>query len=107
MSTNAVPFVGDPVSFVEHLPIATLAEATAGEGCLDFVILDDGSIRFRCPQCRYTDHNGGTAVVIDGWRWTCRRCARTWTRYRLERIVLEDAETLDRAYRIVEAERVA
>lgn len=47
--------------------------------------------RFPCPRCAYIDHNGATATLDDGDCWHCHRCGTRGTRYRLERLVLEDA----------------
>lgn len=93
---------------VRRVPIATLAEAVAGDRH-PFAYLDDAAgVRFRCPLCRFVDSNGGTAEVLDGWRWSCRRCGRdrVWTRRLLERLVAEDAAALDAVDRI-EAARCA
>jgi len=103
---NAAPVsFGDPAALVRDLPTITLAEAVAGDHVFAFLD-DEAGVRFRCPQCRRLDCNGGTAELVDDLRWRCRRCDQTWTRYYLERIVLEDADYLARAYRITEVERV-
>jgi len=82
-----------------------LAETVAGDGLWAFLI-DEGDVRFRCPQCRHLDYNGGTAQILDELRWACRRCDRKFTRYYLERIIIEDPDLLERAWELVEVGRV-
>ena len=84
---------------VGGLDITELAEAIAGTGTFAFIV-DDHGVRFVCPRCRYLDHNGGTAEVLDAWRWSCWRCRGSWTRHRLEWLVLGNADAFDRAIEI-------
>lgn len=73
-----------------------------------FGIIDRGTcgVWFICPRCGHLDHNGGTAELLDQWRWRCHKCRRTGTRYLLERMVLEDADYLEQFYDIAsEADR--
>jgi predicted RNA-binding Zn-ribbon protein involved in translation (DUF1610 family) len=89
---------GDPRALVAALEIEDLATLVAGGG--DFAVLDDevAGFRFRCPRCHRLDHNGGTAAVVDAWRWRCHRCRNFGTRFELERLVLEDGDLTARAF---------
>jgi hypothetical protein len=92
----------NPRSLVQTLSIETLIEALVGDTHpFAFVENADGSTRFVCPHCGYVDHNGGSAVIVDSWRFRCRRCRFTGTRILIERLILESATAMDSLYRLV------
>jgi hypothetical protein len=92
----------NPRSLVQTLSIETLIEALVGDTHpFAFVENGDGSTRFVCPHCGYVDHNGGSAVIVDSWRFRCRRCRFTGTRILIERLILESATAMDSLYRLV------
>ena len=57
-----------------------------------------GVVMFVCPNCGKVGINGGTAHVIDKWRWSCHACRHEGTRYALEKIVLDDVAMLEALY---------
>jgi hypothetical protein len=87
----------NPRDVVEALPIEELAALVSGDGFFSFLD-DDLGCRFRCTRCSFVDHNGGTAKVIDEWSWACGRCRHRGTIYELQRVVMEDADLLVRAW---------
>jgi hypothetical protein len=89
-----------PRQAVQQAQLVDLVTAWLTGNWHPFAILDDadGNCRFICPKCGHSDHNGGTAYVIDNYRWGCDRCRRTLTRYMFERLVLEDADALTALY---------
>jgi transposase-like protein len=93
----------NPRHVVQSADMADLLTAYASGSRHPFALtFVDGETRVVCPSCSYVDHNGGSASVIDQWRWSCDRCRRTGTRYQLERIVLENAEMLEALYEQVQ-----
>ncbi len=60
----------------------------------------DGRYMFVCPRCGRYNHNGGTAQILDGYRFTCHNlaCRAHGTRYWLERLVIESADALEAMY---------
>lgn len=92
----------DPRRLVTQVPQRLLVEAMYN-GLHPFGILDrdELGVWFICPTCGHIDHNGGSAELLDPWRWRCHRCRRTRTRYLLERLVVEDAEFLERLYTLL------
>jgi predicted RNA-binding Zn-ribbon protein involved in translation (DUF1610 family) len=96
----------DPRALVAALEIEDLATLVAGHR-FGAVLDDEDGFWFVCPNCRHADHNRPTADVVDAWRWRCSRCRNSGTRYQLERLVLEDANLLARAYELVGRIRAA
>ncbi len=96
----------DPRSAVEALSIEDLAYIVSNDTLLGSLENSDErlpAIKFCCPICRFENHNGGSAYIVDAWTWACSRCRAPSqprsrrgdvrrTRYMLERYVLEDAE---------------
>jgi hypothetical protein len=95
----------DPRVLVARLRTEVVAEVVAGDGPHRFVSFG-AQVFFRCPICKHRDFNVPSGTLVDDVRWRCTRCRHEGTRYELERLVLEDAETLDRMLRII-AERDA
>ena len=60
----------------------------------------DGEMHFVCPRCSRCTINGGTGKVIDQVRWSCHACHYVGTRFMLERIVLECADSLEALYEL-------
>jgi predicted RNA-binding Zn-ribbon protein involved in translation (DUF1610 family) len=92
-------------ALVPGLPVELLAEAVSGSA-FAFLIHDD-VVYFRCPKCLHVDHNGPSARVQDAFRWRCDRCRAAGTRWLLERLVIEDAEHLERLAELLAAEEAA
>jgi predicted RNA-binding Zn-ribbon protein involved in translation (DUF1610 family) len=88
----------DPRALVAAMAIEDLATLVAGDGV--FAVLEDevAGFRFKCPGCHRLDANGGTAQLVDAWRWRCHVCRNFGTRFQLERLVLEDADLISQAY---------
>jgi hypothetical protein len=86
-----------PRDVVEALLIEDLAALVSGDGFFSFID-DELGCRFRCPRCSHVDHNGGSAKVLDEWSWQCGRCRHRGTIYELQRVVMEDADLLVRAW---------
>lgn len=95
--------VTDPHRMVSRADLEALVGALAGGHPFGLIRSDD-QLRFVCVHCGFLDHNGGSAVVLDRWRWRCHRCRFTGTRWLLERLVLDDADALD-ALHLLEEER--
>ena len=92
----------DPRNLVTKVSLVTLIEAVTSDGHpFAFIEMDDDTVQFICPCCGRCNSNGGTATIIDKWRWRCRPCRHTGTRYIFERLVLEDADIMDRFYRLL------
>ena len=92
-------------ALVPGLPFQKLAEAFAGLAwCAVWVDSSRGDLYFTCPACRHHDHNGGTALVVDEIVWRCHRCKVRGTRFMVERLVMEDADALERLAEILTAE---
>lgn len=88
---------GDPHALVAAMAIEDLVTIVAGHGVFSVLCDEWAGHRFRCPICRDLDANGGSAEVVDDWRWRCFRCRVFGTRFQLERLVLEDADLIGRA----------
>jgi len=88
--------ITDPRKLVQSVDLTDLVIAYASGSRHPFALqLYDGETWFVCPRCGRCDHNGGTAKVLDRWRWHCGNCRHTGTRYQLERIVLESADAIE------------
>jgi hypothetical protein len=79
---------------VAESPLLELLEAFAATTPFGFAC-DDAGLRVVCPSCRFTDHNGPTAVVVNARRISCHRCRRAFTRAAFEHLVLTDPDRLD------------
>lgn len=100
--------LGAAVALVPALPIETLAAVVAGPSIFDCIAdTDCGPLYFRCPSCRPEDHNRACARVVDAIRWQCHRCRSAGTRWMLERLVIEDADALERLAEMLAAEEAA
>lgn len=92
----------DPRELVTAVSLVTLFDAYCGDHPpFGLIERDDGSFVGICPRCGRHDHNGGTAELIDTWRWRCGPCRHTGTRVAIERIILEDADVMDRFFRLI------
>lgn len=91
--------ITDPRNLVQTVDMSGLVIAYCSGLRHPFAItLHDDETWFICPRCSHVDINGGSARVLDAWRWRCGRCRTTGTRYQLERAVLEDASMLEALY---------
>jgi len=89
----------DPQRLVRTSALTELVIAYATGSRHPFAItLVADEMLFICPRCGRVDHNGGTARIIDTWRWSCHSCRHVGTRYRIEHEVLDDAEMLQALY---------
>lgn len=96
--------VTNPRRAVENAALLALLEAYS-DPYKPFSLFQDGNgdVMFVCPRCHVHNWNGGTAVVLpDGWRWICHRCRHRGTRAVFERIILEDADLLERFLEYIE-----
>lgn len=59
-----------------------------------------GVVMFICPRCGVVGINGGTARIVDAWRWSCHSCRHVGTRYALEAIIVADAAMLEALYEV-------
>ena len=92
----------NPRRLVTTVSIETLIEASVkSTHPFGVTCFEDGTVLFICPRCGYVDSNGGSAAIVDGFRWHCHRCRYTGTRCLLERLILEDADRMDALYRLI------
>ncbi|MEI7548079.1 MAG: hypothetical protein WCK21_08480 [Actinomycetota bacterium] len=93
------PVTASPATLTANATIDELVRAYATGSRHPFALVsDDGALRFICPKCGRVTHNGGTAVVVDAWRWSCHACRHIGMRDHLARLVLEDATMLEALY---------
>ncbi len=105
-ASRAAVHLLDPRRLVQRVPMLLLIEACVGHRHPFAISTHLEPTSFMCPRCEHVDHNGGSAVIVDGYRWRCHRCRFDGTRLFLERIVLEDSTAMDRFYSILAAEEI-
>jgi predicted RNA-binding Zn-ribbon protein involved in translation (DUF1610 family) len=101
-----LPTIGNPPALIAAQPIELLAAVVSSRVRGAYIDACD-EVRFLCPKCARTDYTGGTAEILDAYRWRCWKCHHHGTRYLLERLTLEDADLLEYLYRLIEERRRA
>jgi hypothetical protein len=91
----------NPRRLVAAEPIGFLVDVLADQHHPLSVLEGVDECRFVCPLCGWLDHNGGTATLLDSWRWKCWRCNHIGTRIALEQLILEDGRLLAKFYRLI------
>jgi len=90
--------VTNPRRVVEAASLELLVEAYSDALHLTMYATSyDEGARFICPSCGGKDRDNPLAqICADGWRWTCWTCRYRGTRAMFERLVLENADALER-----------
>ena len=92
--------VTNPRRVVEAASLELLVEAYSDALRLT-VFADNNGVRFTCPSCGGVDRNNPLAqICADGWRWHCWTCRYRGTRAMFERLVLENADALERLFEL-------
>ncbi len=93
--------VTNPRRLVSEASMQQLVGALASDRPAAVIDLnDDGLYMFVCPRCGRYDFNGGSAQILDEYRFICHNlaCRASGTRYWLERIILESSDALEALY---------